>query len=175
MTALETAAIVATVASTAVTAYASYQQGQAQQAASEYNAQVAEHQATLARQAAAIREEQQREHDRRLMARARAIYGVSGVSALEGSPLFVQLDNARQAELNALRLRYGGEVQATGFLSQAGLDRFLGETAATQATIGAGATLLSGFGSAGPRLFTGAGPTVPRVGSTESAFGTGPI
>jgi hypothetical protein len=139
---------VATTAGAAVSAYASYQQGQAQKKAYEYNAKVAENQAEIAKQQGEFRARQQRERDRRLRAQARAIQGVSGVEVGEGSSLLVDIDNARQAELNAQAAKYATEAQRANILAEAQLSRFKGDVAERGATLGAGATLLSGLGSA---------------------------
>lgn len=147
--------IAATVISTAVGVYSAYQQGQAQQKAAKYNAKVAENQAIAARNAAAVREQQHREQVRRLHATQRAVSGASGVTE-EGSPLLVMADTLEQAELDAQRIRYGGEVSAAGFESQARLSRFQGQQAAQAGLIGAGSTLLSGAASAA-RVYGGTG------------------
>ena len=69
---------------------------------------------------------QQRERDRRLRAQARAIQGVSGVEVGEGSSLLVDIDNARQAELNAQAAKYELEARRSNILAGAGLQRFQG-------------------------------------------------
>lgn len=139
--------IVATVASTAVGVMASQQQAAQQKKIAKYNAQVAENQAFQARQAAAVRAEQSRERSRRIQSAARARAAASGVE-LEGSPGFVLLDNARQAELDAQRLKYGGEVQAEGYDAQARLHRFMAPQYEQAGMIQSGTTLLTGFSQA---------------------------
>jgi hypothetical protein len=148
---LETLAIIgaaAAVAGAGVSAYASYEQGQAQRKAYKYNAAVTRNQAEIAQQQAAHAARQQRERDRRIQARARAIQGISGVEVGEGSSLLVDIDNARQAELNAQAAKYEAEARRRNMLAGAELGEYQGGVAAQQATIGAGATLLSGLGSA---------------------------
>ena len=140
-----------------------------QQKAAKYNAKVAENQATAARNAAAIREQQHREQVRRLAAGQRAGYGGAGVTG-EGSPLLVMADTLEQAELDAQRIRYGGEVSATGLQSQARLQRFQGDQYARAGALGAGTTLLSGAATAtryAAPLFKGTEPA-PRY------FNSGP-
>jgi len=157
-----------TVVSTAVGVYSAYSQGQAQQKAAKYNAKVAENQATAARNAAAVREQQHRERIRQLAGTQRANSGASGI-ALEGSPLLVMADTLEQAELDAQRIRYGGEVSATGFESQARLQRFQGAQAAQAGMIGAGSTLLSGAAKA---MSYGGGATTSSGGGTDFWAGT---
>jgi hypothetical protein len=138
----------AAVAGTAVATYAAYQQGQQAQAAGKYNAKVAENQALAARQAAGLRADD-------LRARARAIESTNvaraaggGILPTAGSPLFVMADNAMQAELDAQRVQYGGEVEAVGFQSQARLARFGARRASEAGMFRAGSTLLSGAATA---------------------------
>ena len=130
-----------------VAAYGTYETGQQQQAASEYNKKVARNQAQAARDAASIQEDAIRDRDRRLLARQRAEVGASGYTA-EGSPLSVMLDSAQEAELEALRVRYGGASAAAGAQSDAQLQSFYGQNAARAGTIGAGGTLLTAAGQA---------------------------
>ena len=142
------AALVAAVVAAAASAYATYQSGQQQAKGFRYQAQQQENQAQAARNAAAVQEAQSRERNKRIMALARARAGASGVVSTEGSPLLVMLENARQAELEAQLIRYGGEIQA-GFLEgESRLSTFRGRNARRAGNIGAGTTLLSGVANA---------------------------
>lgn len=140
--------IALTVAAAAASAYATYSSSQAQAAAYKANAKEAETQAEIAAQQAKFAAQQQQERDRRTRAAARAIQGTSGVAVGEGSSLLVDLDSAKQAELNYQAIRYQGDAQVRALTSQATLDRFQAKTAAQQGLIGAGASLLGGLGSA---------------------------
>src|SRR3972149_1320884 len=108
---------------TIVSAYAAYQSGQQQAKALDYQAKVARNQATAAQQAAQVAAENARERNRRVLASQRARIGASGVIGSEGSSLLVQLESAEQAALEEARIRYGGEVQATGLESAERLRR----------------------------------------------------
>jgi hypothetical protein len=141
--ALAIGAIVATVAATAVSAYGAYTASEAQAETASYNKKVAQNQAQAAKDAAAIAEEQQREDYRRHAASQRALLGASNVSN-EGSPLSVMLDSAQQAELDSLRIRYGGASQAVGHQADAQLQAYYGSNARRQGGIGVGTTLLTG-------------------------------
>jgi hypothetical protein len=141
--------IALTVAAAAASAYSTYAASQAQEQASKYNAKEAETQAEMARQQAAFAAQQQGEKDRRTRAAARAIQGTSGVAVGEGSSLLVDLDSAKQAELNYQAIRYQGEGQVRALQSQATLDRFQGGIARDQGLLKAGATLLGGLSDAG--------------------------
>ena len=111
------AAVVVAVVAAAASAYGQYEAGQQQEAQAKYQSKIAKNQAQAARNAAQVAEDNRRNQDRRIMAEQRALTGGSGLST-EGAPLFVMLDSAKEAELDAIRLRYGGSLQAGGFLDQ---------------------------------------------------------
>lgn len=136
-------AIAATVASAAASAYASYQSGKSQQAAADFNAEMAARQAKQAQDVAKIKEENYREEVARRMAKIRADYAAAGVTT-EGTPLLVMMDSARQAERDAQRIRYGGEIESFAYQGEAGLQRMTGKQAYQAGLIGAGVSLLSG-------------------------------
>ena len=79
------------------------------------------------------------------MSRQRALYGKSGVE-IEGSPLLVMEDTAAQGEMDALAIRWGGDVAAARARSEANLMKMQGRTAGRLGAIQAGTTLLSGAG-----------------------------
>lgn len=137
-----------TVAAAAASAYAQYSASEAQAKAMQYNAEESERQAEMADQQARFAAQQQSEKDKRTRAAARAIQGTSGVAVGEGSSLLVDLDSARQAELNYQSIRYQGESQVRSLRSQATLDRFQARSTQQQGLIVAGATLLGGLSSA---------------------------
>ena len=91
---------------TALSAVGQYRAGQAQKKATEYNAQVAERQATAATQKAAYEEEMRREKGRKLSASQRAAAGATGITMESFSDVFAQ--TALDTELDALAIRYGG-------------------------------------------------------------------
>lgn len=140
--------IALTVAAAAASAYAQYSASEAQSQAMKYNAQESERQAEMAEQQTRFAAQQQAEKDKRTRAAARAIQGTSGVEVGEGSSLLVDLDSAKQAELNYQAIRYQGEPQVRNLQSQAVLDRFQARSTKQQGLIGAGASLLGGAASA---------------------------
>lgn len=117
-----------------------------QQQAAKFNKRVAQNSALAARQAAEANADQRKEHLRRVLAQQRANIGGSGVSDTSGSPLLVQIDSARQAELDALRIAHGGEQQALGFEAQGAYARYAGRQAAQASYTQAGGSLLQGVG-----------------------------
>ncbi len=142
------AAIIVGVISVAVSATAAAQAAHQQQQAAKFNKRVAENTAQAARQAAEANAASRKEQFRRVLAQQRANIGGSGVSDTTGSPLLVQIDSARQAELDVLRVQHGGEQRALGFESEAAYARYAGRQAATAGYIGAGTSLLQGVGQA---------------------------
>jgi hypothetical protein len=159
---LEVLAIGAMVAGTGMAAYGTYQAGKAAEAEgksaqqwSEYNAKVEERNATAKEQAAAYREKQMRLEGDKIKGTQRALYATSGVTA-EGTPLEVMLNTAGELEMDYAMTRREGYLEGQQHRSQAVLDRFEGKVARmkgsnakTAANWQAGATLLSGLGSAG--------------------------
>jgi len=154
MTGIETAtllymAIGTAVVGTAVAAYSSYQQGKAEQAGYDYNAQVATANAETAKTKAYLDENQQRDRLKRLMGTQRTLYAKAGVDLTSGSPLMVLADTASEGEKTALNIRYGGEVSAAEQFNQAQIDRFYGSQASSAGTLKAVSTVLTGLGSTG--------------------------
>lgn len=172
MAVLEIAAAVAAVATVAAAAASAYSQAQAGRAASKaatYQSRIAENQAKAARDAAAVAEQQSRARTDRIKALARARAEASGVMSGEGSPLLIQLENARQAELEAQLVRYSGEVQGGFYESESKMSTFRGRVARRGANTGAGATLLSGVASGAS---IGAGAYKPPT--SNPAYGANP-
>jgi hypothetical protein len=115
----------------------------AQKKMADYNAAVAEQGAAAARDKAAYDEAMHREQVRKILSTQRALFGVSGVD-MTGSPLLVMEDTAKKSELDALAIRYGGDVAAARERSQANLSRMQGEAVKTSSYYQAGSTLLQG-------------------------------
>lgn len=153
--AISTAAMGATVAGGILQAYGQYQEGIAGRQAGEYNAQMAEQNATLSIQQAAEEERKLRVQNRKQIGDMRASYAASGVM-FEGSPLDVLEENAATAELDALQIRHGGQVKAIGYRNDAIMSRFAGDNAYRAGRIGAAATLLNTGTKAG-MMATGGG------------------
>ena len=150
--------------SAAVGALGAVQEARASAAASEFNARVADNNAVIAEQNAAADERKQRRQASREMASSRARIGAAGV-ALEGSPLDVLEDQALEAELDALNIRYGGRLQARNYRSQAELDRSRARSARTQGFISAGTSLLNGAAKFGEKSPVGDGTSRTNSGT----------
>ena len=105
--------------------------------------EVADRDAQAATQKAAYDEKIHRDRVRRLISTQRALFGKSGVDTA-GSPLLVLEETAGKGELDALAIRYGGEIESERAKSRASLSKTTGRAALTSSFIGAGSTLLTG-------------------------------
>lgn len=146
------AAVGTTIAGTAMQAYGQYREGKSQEAMHEYNAQVQANQAKQEEWAAAYDADMLRERGRKFRATQRTKYAASGVT-MEGSPLLVLEDTARQIGRDVVMTRYGGQRRAGYYRSQSGLSLFKGREAMQAGRIGAGKSLLSGASTAFQRYY----------------------
>lgn len=140
------------IAGTVISVAGHLQSGRAANATAKYNARVAERNAVIARQQAGAAEAAHRRDVSRRMGSIRAGFGASGVT-LEGTPLEVLEDSAAMAELDALNIRYQGELRAIGFKDEAVLARAGGKQALTESRFRAASALFSGAG----KMFTPSG------------------
>lgn len=143
--------------SAGVSAVGALQQGRAQSAqyksaanAAEYNAIVAKQNEEVALGQANVAEEQQRRKFRSMQAEAIAGMAQTG-TALDGSNADVLKQSALANELDALTIRYEGQMKARGLMAQSELDRMsarasrsAASSAVTGSFLNAGASLLSG-------------------------------
>ena len=139
-----------------------------QKAIADYNARVAEQEAKAIEQSTRFRQRRHAEEASRYGSSLLAGLGASGAVVSEGAPLMIQARQAAEAELDSLMIGYEGQTRAARARSQARLDimeglvhrqqadiygvqaRRLGRRATSVSRagqIGAGATLLTGFGS----------------------------
>lgn len=153
--------LILAVAGTAVSAVGAIQQGnvasanaRAQQDAANYNATIEAQGATTARQQANAREEAQRRATRQFLGEQRAGLSQAGIG-LDGSAADVHGQSAANAELDALNIRYEGELDARGLLAQSALTRHEGQVAGVNARtarragyMNAASTILSGSANA---------------------------
>lgn len=128
---------------TGLSAVGSLAQGNQQAAAAEYNAEVSRAEGQAAEAAAGLEETQFRRKADKLFSNQRALYGTSGI-ATEGSPLEVMADTAAKAELDALAIRYGGQVAKSRAYSQASMDELMAKQIKSSSMINAGTTILTG-------------------------------
>lgn len=132
MNALPMIGLAANIGGTALSAGGQLAAGNAAKATADFNAKKAIEEAQ-------IQEQQQRTADMRTISSGRARVGSSGVE-MSGSPLDVLAESARQAELNALIIRRGGQLDAQS-------QEIAGANAQSASRIGAAGTLLTGGAS----------------------------
>ena len=122
----------------------SLSQASSQQKLAERNAQIAEQQGVQIGQEAAFEEGIKRSETQRLKASQRAAQGAAGGGVDTGSNLLVLEETATLGELDALTIRYRGDVAAQRARAQAQTDRFEGDIAQQTGRLQAGTSLLSG-------------------------------
>lgn len=142
------ASTAATIAGAAISAVAAVQQGRAAANQAKAQATVGRQVAASQRDQAAADESDFRRNQSRLQASRRALLGATGVEVSSGSPLAVTGDFAAEAELQALRIRSGGETRATRIEQQAGLISASGRQARRAGLVRGGSLLLTGAGRA---------------------------
>jgi len=142
------AGAIAAIIGSAVSAYGAYSQSQAQAAAARYNAKLAENQSINAQNQAQVEIERRRDLYRRQKGAQLAAMGGSGIELGEGSPLLLETDSAEQAALDLARVKYEGDIKSTSYQSEVNIQKFAARSATRQGYISAGASLLSGAGSA---------------------------
>ena len=126
----------------------SLSQGYAANKQARFEASVNEQQAGREREIAVGEERDFRRRQSSILAERRAALGGSGVQIDTGTPLLGSEDFAAEVELQARRIRAGGQIRATRLEQEAGLRRAGGRSAQTQGYFRAGASLLSGYGQA---------------------------
>lgn len=147
------------VASAAMQAIGTITQGNMADKVGTYNANVLNQQANTVMQAAGTREGMLRERNRQALASQRAAMAANGVDPTSGSALVGTEQQMRDADLDALQVRYEGVLQSKGLHDQANLALWEGKAAKKQSRFTAVSSLLSsassymgssGFGKFGP-------------------------
>jgi len=140
-------AIAPVLAGTGLQTIAAIRQGQAQKAAADHNAKVAEQNATLAKAKGQEDARRTRIQTRKALGKMRAQFGANGAS-LSGSAQDLLEESAANGELNALGVEHSGLVQAANFKAEANLQRFKGRFARDAGFVSAASILLAGGGKA---------------------------
>lgn len=123
-------------------------QGRSAKAQADFQARVNDQQALREKQVSAEEEKDFRRVQSSNFAERRAAMGASGIDLSSGSPLLASEEFAAEAELQARRIRAGGEVKSLRSEQEAGLLRMAGKSAQRQGVVRGGASLLSGFAKA---------------------------
>jgi hypothetical protein len=131
-------------------------EGKSSQNMANYNAQLAEREAKMTEQKTAYQQKLQAEEADRRMSTLRAGLGASGAVTTEGAPLMIQSKQASEFEMENLMTGFQGAQEAQGLRSEANLQRMqgkqarrAGKNAMIGSFIGAGSSLMTGFGSMG--------------------------
>lgn len=135
------------VAGIGMSAYGQYAAGQQAAATADYNAKLQERQAQTDEQRAVIASRRQADEASRRMSSLRARMGASGVKPTSGTALAVLGEQAKQSSLENLTIGYEGQIGAAQKRQQAAATRTAGKSKKLAANIGAGTTLLTGFGN----------------------------
>lgn len=135
-------AIAGLVASVGGSLYSAQQQNEM----AEYNERVELQAAEMEKDKANYDARMHNQEVRRILATQRSLFGKSGISSETGSPLLVMSDSIKQGAMDALAIRYGGDVAAAKHKSAANLYRMEGQNAKSAGIIKAGTSLLSGAG-----------------------------
>jgi hypothetical protein len=164
------------VAATAVTAGSQAFGAISTSKAEKYNASIArQNQTTALAQAAEEANRVRRAGDRRL-GTMRAGFGAGNIAASSGSAAAVLVDQARQTELDALTVKYQGDLQARQWASEAQAAKQRGKNALIGGFLGVGASLLGGAsslkGAGSPAASTGGGSSFYSLGAP---VGTGTV
>lgn len=148
------AAAAGTAVSTVSAAHAQAQSQRSNAAMEDYNAQVATQQAQIARQNAGAREDAQRRAGDQKNAKLRAAAAESGFDPGSGTIGLVQEQSADKSELDALMIRYAGNLEARGYNSETVLNQYRANALRSNAAdttrggyVGAAAGLLSSASS----------------------------
>jgi hypothetical protein len=119
-------------------------QGQAAAKQAKFQSAVQRQQAARERQIAESEERDFRKKQSANIAQRRAELGGAGIRSTTGTPLLATEDFLSEAELQAQRIRQGGEVSATRLEQQADLTKAAGKSAQQRGMFRAGSSLLSG-------------------------------
>jgi hypothetical protein len=141
------ASIAASAASAAQQAQASRQQGKAQKALNDYNADLAAQEAMVReRDSAAAAKVAQSEADRNL-ARQRALYAAAGVETTSGSPLLASVVQASEYQRQISDIYRSSQTDAAKLRSQGAIDRLAGQSALSAGGAAATGSILQGVAS----------------------------
>ena len=144
--AIGVAGSLASLAGTGVAAFSSIEQGQYAEKAAEYNAEMANQQAQEASTQSKYRAFDLSQQRRQMIGRQIAGYGGAGVNPNSGSPLDVMANTAAEYENDIYMAGLSADQATSAGTDQATLDQMSGRQAAMAGWMGAGSSMLSGFG-----------------------------
>lgn len=144
--ALATSTIIGLIAAGAAAA-GNIQQGEAEKKQLDFQKRVSAQQAESEREVSAAQERDYRKAQAARLAEIRASLGASGTDTSTGTPVLALADFEGETELNALRIRSGGDIRSRRLEEQAGFYGSAGKSAQTRGYTRAGSSLLSGYAS----------------------------
>jgi hypothetical protein len=136
------------IAAAGMKAVGSIVEGNQANAAAKANAGMARENAAIAMQQAGVREDQSRRRSAGVLGAQYAAQAQAGVDPNSGSALRVLEDDAAQAELDALTIRYEGQTQALGYEREARMERWKGKQARIGGYMNAATSILGGASQA---------------------------
>ena len=143
----EYAVLIGAAITAVVGTYTAVSTAQNASAAADVQSQMQQQEADSARQAAAYKEQQYRRRLTLALGKEEAVGAASGVDPFSGSPLFMELDNIKQGELEALNIRHAGTLTASARTFESSMNRFKSSTLAGQAGFAGAGAALSGASS----------------------------
>lgn len=129
-----------------------------------FNIRAAEQNAALTAQQTSAREEQQRRESRQLLGTQRAAIAQSGVG-FGGSSADIMRQSAASAELDALNIRYAGDLERMGILNEIEMRKYNDKLLQLQGK----QVMRMRWGSALGALFGGGGGRQPEAGKALDA------
>lgn len=130
-------------ASGALSAAGALYEGQAAYKAGQMNAGMLRLKASQIRQQAQYEEQQSLVNARKIVGDMKANYGASGITQ-EGSPLDMMEESIKNANQDAMNIKYRGEMDARNSEFQAGMAEFQGASARRSSYFQAAGALLGG-------------------------------
>lgn len=150
------------IAGTVMSVIGALNQASAKSSAADYNAAMAERNATIARQQGEADMLQAQRVNAMRLGSIKAGYGSSGLT-LEGSPLDVLESSAAQAKLDEQNIMYGANLRAQGFSESANLYRSQASQARSGGLFDAAGKAILG-GARAYESWRGTGTPVPMYG-----------
>ena len=131
------------VAVAVVSAVGAISAGNAADESAKYNAKILNQNAEVERAQSSVREDAQRRKSRQVLGAQRAAFAQAGTGS-GGSALDVMNQSSRDAELDALTMRYEGDLRARGLKAQAEGEKYQGRMAKKASYFKATGSLIGG-------------------------------
>jgi len=136
------------VVGTTMSAVSTYQQAKAASDAAKYNAELARQQAETIEKVGELEKEKLERRKRQILGQQRAAYAQAGVRVGSGSPLEVMADTAAQIELDIAAQEYNTRIGISRARTKAEIQEMYAKQYKRAGLLGAGSTLLTGYGQA---------------------------